>query len=50
MTEHPEVMKWTYLKSYGEMNCSQSLFGFDPFPGQKKICQCFKGFNEAGGD
>jgi hypothetical protein len=32
MTEHPEVMKWTYLRSYGDMNCSQSLFGFDPFP------------------
>ena len=43
---HPEVMKWTYLKSYGELECSQRTFGFDPFPDQRKICQCFEGYDE----
>ena len=43
---HPEVMKWTYLKSYGELECSQRTFGFDPFPDQRKICQCFAGYDE----
>ena len=43
---HPEVMKWTYLKSYGELECSRRTFGFDPFPDQRKICQCFEGYNE----
>ena len=43
---HPEVMKWTYLKSYGELECSQRTFGFDPFPNQRKICQCFEGYDE----
>ena len=44
--DHPEVMKWTYLKSYGELECSQRTFGFDPFPDQKKICQCLQGYDE----
>ena len=44
--EHPEVMKWTYLKSYGELECSKRTFGFDPFPDTKKICQCFAGYDE----
>lgn len=44
--DHPEVMKWTYLKSYGELECSQRTFGFDPFPNQKKICQCLVGYDE----
>ena len=43
---HPEVMKWTYLKSYGELECSRRTFGFDPFPDQRKICQCFEGYDE----
>ena len=39
---HPEVMKWTYLKSW-RAGGSQRTFGFDPFPDQRKICQCFEG-------
>lgn len=43
---HPEVMKWTYLRSYGELECGAKTFGFDPFPDQKKICQCLPGYDE----
>ena len=43
---HPEVMKWTYLKSHGELECSQRTFGFDPFPDQRKILPVLRGYDE----
>jgi hypothetical protein len=40
------VTKWTFLKSYDDLECSARTFGFDPFPEHAKICQCFDGFND----
>ena len=37
----PDVAKWAYRRSCGNVDCASKDFGnTDPFPGDPKICQC----------
>ena len=38
---NPDAPKWSYRRNCGNVDCAARDFpGEDPFPGEKKICQC----------